>query len=124
VQAPGCSSDDLIVGPGGWLEPDLLAAHHPECTVVQFVGNVDAESLALHHLQCLPDFSVGPRRMAQTLAALGPKPVIDLHAAGLKVGELMWRKMQEIGDAQLVCDILAEERPLCQRMPSPERLTD
>jgi hypothetical protein len=27
-------------------------------------------------------------RMALTLAGLGPRPVIDLHAAGLKAGEL------------------------------------
>jgi hypothetical protein len=117
------TTDELIVGPDGWFEADLLATHHPECTVVQFVGNVDAGSLALHGLRCIPGFSVGARRMAQTLAALGPKPVIDLHAAGLKVGELMWRKMQEIGDAQLVSDILAEEMPLCQKMPSLRQQT-
>jgi hypothetical protein len=29
--------------------------------------------------------------MGKTLADLGPKPVIDLHAAGLRVGEVMAR---------------------------------
>jgi len=111
------ATDEVIVGPGGWAEPAALEACHPECTVVQFAGSVDAESLAMHHLRCVPDFSIGPRRMARTLAALGPKPVIDLHAAGLKVGELMWRKMRLLQDAQHVQRVLEEEHPLCQRLP-------
>jgi hypothetical protein len=32
--------------------------------------------------------------MAMTLAALGPKPVVELHTAGLKVGEIVWRDGQ------------------------------
>jgi hypothetical protein len=107
---------ELIVGPGGWVEPTALAACHPECSVVQFVGRVDAESLADHQLRCIPESPVGPYRMARTLAALGPKPVIDLHAAGLKVGELMWREMQDLQDARQVECVLSEEYALCQRL--------
>jgi len=33
-------------------------------------------------------------RMMKTLGDLGPRPVIELHAAGLKVGELMTRAVQ------------------------------
>ena len=32
--------------------------------------------------------------MALTLAGLGPRPVIELHAAGLKVGEIAARARQ------------------------------
>jgi hypothetical protein len=110
-------TDELIVGPGGWFEPATLAQYHPECTVVQFVGKVDAESLAMQRMRCVPDFTVGPHRMAQTLAVLGPRPVIDLHAAGLKVGELMCRKMRVIQDAGQVERALAGEHALCQCLP-------
>lgn len=117
-------TDELILGAGGWLEPKTIASWHPECTIIQFVGNVDAELLAAHHLRCIPDFSIGPHRMAMTLADLGPKPVIELHGAGLKVSELMWRKMQLLGDAEKVETILAKEHPLCQRMDKVERSFD
>lgn len=34
------------------------------------------------------------RRMTRTLAYLGPRPVIELHAAGLKIGELLARAVK------------------------------
>ena len=43
-------------------------------------------------LTVLPPRDPGPKRMALTLAELGPRPVIELHAAGLKVGEIAVRR--------------------------------
>lgn len=58
-------------------------------TVVQFAGIVDIKDLIKNHINFYPNYQVGNFRMGKTLAYLGPKPIIDLHCAGLKVGELM-----------------------------------
>lgn len=47
--------------------------------------------LAAAGLYIHPGVELSPQRMACTLAALGPRPMIELHAAGLKVGELAAR---------------------------------
>jgi len=109
-------TDEVIVGRGGWFDPSALANYHPECTVVQICGNLDIESLNACGVHCVPERPVEARRMAQTLAALGPRPVIELHTAGLKVGELMWHKMRTLQDAREVEQSLAKELGLCQRL--------
>jgi hypothetical protein len=82
---------DVIIGSGGDVTAADLAATCPGVTVVQFVGHVDVASLTAAGIRVYPGIVLGPRRMALTLAGLGPRPVIELHAAGLKVGELAAR---------------------------------
>lgn len=109
------STDEKIVAEGGWIKPSDLAAH-PECMVIQFAGDVDTDALRRNQVLCMPEERVGPRRMAKTLAALGPKPVIELHAAGLKVGELMWREKRSGQNAANVICNLSFPGSLCQAM--------
>jgi len=82
---------DMIIGPGGDVTAAELVAVCPGVAVIQFVGQVDVPSLAAAGMHVYPGSELGPRRMALTLAGLGPRPVIELHAAGLKVGELTAR---------------------------------
>lgn len=58
-------------------------------TVIQFAGIVDIDDLKENNISFYPDYKVGNSRMGKTLAYLGAKPIIDLHCAGLKVGEIM-----------------------------------
>jgi hypothetical protein len=37
-----------------------------------------------------PGVALEPHRMAHTLATLGPRPIVELHAVGLKVGQLLF----------------------------------
>lgn len=60
-------------------------------TVIQFAGFVDISDLKQSDINFYPDYEVGSFRMGKTLAYLGPKPIIDLHCAGLKVGEIMYK---------------------------------
>jgi hypothetical protein len=62
---------------------------------------VDVAGLAAAGVQVYPGIEMPGHRMALTLAALGPRPVVELHAAGLKVGEQAAR-------ARLAGDPLAE----------------
>ncbi len=73
------------------LTGERLKRLSPHVTVIQFAGLVDTNDLIENNINYYPEYTVGSFRMGKTLAYLGPKPIIDLHCAGLKVGELMHR---------------------------------
>lgn len=74
-------------------------------TVLQFAGNVDLEDLKENNIKYYPEYKVGSFRMGKTLAHIGPKPVIDLHCAGLKVGEIMYRNYNDAKNNKL-CQLI------------------
>lgn len=86
------TKDNIIIGKGGELDPDVLACHAPALTIIQFAGLLAIDEIRTAGLTVYPGIPLTPRRMAVTLAGLGPRPVIELHAAGLKVGELVARE--------------------------------
>jgi hypothetical protein len=83
---------DTIIGREGDMSCDAFAAHAAGAAVVQFAGLIDVTDLARHGLTVSPGLELPAHRMARTLAYLGPGPVVDLHAAGLKVGELLLKR--------------------------------
>lgn len=74
------------------LSAKELAATRPGLRIVQMVGPSDVDALEAAGLIVHPRRRMGRRHMSVTLAHLGPRPVVYLHAAGLKVGELLWRQ--------------------------------
>jgi len=62
--------------------------------IVHLCGGLDTDRLIKRGIKAYPAKKGYPKRMSQTLAYLGPTPIIRLHAAGLKVAELL-RKGQE-----------------------------
>ena len=54
------------------------------------------------NLSLFPKMEGHHHRMTRTLAYLGDDPVIKLHAAGLKVGELMLRRETSHNNEELV----------------------
>lgn len=82
-------SDRFILGSRGDMTPEQLKSLAPAIRVIQFTGGADAEALNRMDIACFPPEQVPFRRMGRTLAELDPGLVIDLHAAGLKVGEAM-----------------------------------
>lgn len=79
---------DLIIGPEGDLSGCDLADLAPAITVLQYAGRVDVRDLLKSAIPVYPGCEMDAHRMAMTLSGLGPRPVIELHAAGLKVGEI------------------------------------
>ena len=77
---------------GGEEALEEFAAANPASTFVQFAGALPLDRLRALGLRVHPGKPLEPRRMMFTLAHLGPRPVVYLHAAGLKVGELLWRR--------------------------------
>jgi hypothetical protein len=84
-----------VLGGARGPSPQQLAEWNDAITVVQVVGPSDVAALARAGIPVHPERQLEPREMAVTLAHLGPRPVIDLHAAGLKVGEVLWRERRE-----------------------------
>jgi len=74
-----------VIGPGGEIDAAGLAGLAPQVAVVCLEGDVDRRSLAAAGLSVSPgDGPVAPLDLL-------PQAVIELHAAGLRVGEVMAR---------------------------------
>lgn len=83
------TSNECFIGADKLLSGKMLSELSKSITVIQFAGLIDINELDKNAISYYPEYTVGSVRMGKTLAYLGPKPIIDLHCAGLKVGELM-----------------------------------
>jgi ubiquinone/menaquinone biosynthesis C-methylase UbiE len=91
----GYINNDVFVGAeGAQISAKELVELSRKISVIQFAGDVDIDELDKFDIPYFPQKRIGKFRMGMTLAELGPKPVIDLHCAGLKVGEVMARARQ------------------------------
>lgn len=81
----------LLLGQGGLLHFELITSINPSLQIGLMCGNVDAMGLRASGLQFLPELIAPFGFMSYQPAALGPRPVLTLYAAGLKVGEQMAR---------------------------------
>jgi len=82
---------DLLLGVGGWLDPKRIADVNPSVGVAHICGNVDENSLRNTGIRYTPSPFARFGYMSVTTDFVGPRPVIDLHTAGLRIGELMAR---------------------------------
>jgi hypothetical protein len=83
---------DTIIGRDGDISSESFASYASGITVVQFAGKIDVDDLILQGVNVYPGTKSDAHRMARTLGYLGPRPVVELHAAGLKVGELILKQ--------------------------------
>ena len=89
---------EILVGPGGHITGKELFKIAPSIRVIQFCGPVDIEELRKQGISYYPEKQGSSFKMGMTFADLGPRPVIDLHCAGIKVGEAMARaRMSGLG---------------------------
>lgn len=59
--------------------------------IIHLTGNIDNEFVKRGGLSIYPDKKGESQRMTHTLAYLGPRPILMLQAAGLKVGEELYQ---------------------------------
>lgn len=104
---------DEILGSRGDMAASQLAEAAPFITVVPFCGLVDVQSLQSEGITVIPPRPVPSRRMAITLAGIGPRPIVELHTAGLKVGELMAQQRMK-GLSRHEAELIALEDPIAQ----------
>ncbi len=80
----------LLVGPGGLIDTQqLVAANTTGVGVVS--GSVDRDHLEAHGISVYPERMAPPGFMSYMPSELGPYSVMDLFAAGVKVGQVMAR---------------------------------
>ena len=80
-----------LIGSEGQITVDEMLALSPHMSIVHIAGNINREEIDNAGVPCLPQKSAAPGHMSVATDYLGPKPVIALHTAGLKVGETMAR---------------------------------
>lgn len=103
--------DHIMIGRYGEMEAAELAELNGSIAVVQFSGGANFEELEEAGIACFPKRQVARHRMGLTFADLGPKPVVLLHAAGLKVGEAMWRGKQMGLDGEAFTNFVLTNSP-------------
>jgi hypothetical protein len=79
----------MVMGPGGWLEPAKVARINPDLRIGIMAGLVDVQALDDAGLNFCPRQPAPAHYMTAQLYDIGPRPIMELFAAGLKVGERM-----------------------------------
>ena len=80
-----------LIGSEGQITVDKLLALSPYLSIIHIAGHINRKEIDGAVIPCLPKKSAAPGHMSVATDYLGPKPVIALHTAGLKVGEAMAR---------------------------------
>jgi hypothetical protein len=80
------------IGPNGLIDPKILKAENQDIKIIHISGEIDKNSILDSNIQLFPKKIAKGKYMSLTTGFVGPKPVIDLHSAGLKVGEIALKK--------------------------------
>ncbi len=82
-----------IIGESGFINLEVLKEANNGIGIVHLYGNINSQYIKDIGLNVYPTKNGKAMAMTFTLAHLGPIPMINLHAAGLKVGELLQNKI-------------------------------
>lgn len=99
-----------VIGPLAEIEAGRIAALAPHLTVVCLAGEIDRRGLSAAGIASWP--AAGPLAPIDLL----PQAVVELHAAGLKVGEVMARARQR-GSSPPVAEELAAAEAHAELLP-------
>lgn len=81
----------MLIGRDGFLTPDEIKTYNPYLQLIHICGTIDAALIQEVDLSLYPSHIAPWGYMSMMVSELGRKCVIDLNAAGLKVGEAMAR---------------------------------
>lgn len=84
---------EIIGNKSGSISPVELKDNAIE--LIHICGNIDEQALSSANISKHPSNSAGFGYMTKTTDYVGPKPLIDLHCAGLRVGEVSVRERIE-----------------------------
>ncbi len=110
--------------PGGRYDAVIVAEHalrdrltiEPGPPVGVVAGNIDADALRAAGVRVFPDIIAPPGTMSYSPAVLGARPVLELTAAGLKVGEVAARARLAGLDVAAATEVALRESP-AQALP-------
>lgn len=98
IIADFCGAKKLI-GNGGVIGAKELFSINPGLLVAHICGAIDGDAIRSSGLRLFPEKIAEMRHMSLTLDFVGPRPLIDLHTAGLKVAEEMVKARLDSADA-------------------------
>jgi hypothetical protein len=101
-----------LIGSDGELTAAELAELNPAIGVVHISGGVDGESLSNAGVLCWPQRFAPAGYMSAATDYVGPRALIDLHAAGLRVGQEMLKGKRQGRSASDIMMNLPSEFPL------------
>jgi len=78
-----------LVGKGGQISAKELRELNETVALAHIAGNVQQTELAIAGIAFRPKRLASAGYMSVATDYLGPRPLIDLHTAGLKVGQLL-----------------------------------
>jgi len=84
-------SREELIGPKGKISVEDIVSINSGLTVVHICGAVSQTSLQEQGVKCWPQCFAPFGHMSVGADYLGPKPLIDLHTAGLRIGEELAR---------------------------------
>jgi hypothetical protein len=100
---------EMLIGPSGQMTARELRSINPGVVLVHVAGNVDRVDLKAVGVPVRPSRFAPPGYMSVATDYLGPRPLIDLHTAGLKVGEALARaRGQGLSASEAEHKVLAE----------------
>jgi hypothetical protein len=76
----------LLVGTEGFVDPVEFEQKTRGATIIHVCGPVSAADMDDAGVRYVPQDPAPAKRMSYTTGYLGPRPVVDLHAAGIRVG--------------------------------------
>lgn len=81
--------ENQLIGPDGDLTAKELAEINEDIQVVHVCGSINGSSLSSRGIACTPRDPAQAGDMSYTLGYVGPRPIINLQAAGLRVGQYL-----------------------------------
>lgn len=81
----------ILIGTHGLIDAGDLYSLNPGLVIAHICGGIDRASIKKVGIGFYPNEIASPGYMSVTTEYLGPKPLIGLHAAGLKIGEELAR---------------------------------
>jgi hypothetical protein len=101
-------AENLLVGNGGVVDAVDLAESSSGATVVHVCGPVAAPDLDAAGVRYVPEEPASEGSMSFTTGYLGPRPIVDLHAAGLRIGADLSRERRNGADLQTATEGVAD----------------
>ena len=110
----------LLVGPDGDLDLAALADLNPGLALAHICGGIDAAAIRSAGMPLAPEHIARAGYMSVATDFLGPRPLIDLHAAGLSIGaELSRARARGAGAAEAEASVL-KSVPFAQAFATSE----
>jgi hypothetical protein len=108
-------SKKMLIGPGGQVSAQELSSLNPGIVVAHISGDANLQDLQDQFIPHRPQESAPMGHMSVTTDYVGPRPLIDLHTAGLRVGEALAHAVREGYSGISAEERAAELNPLVQR---------